>query len=308
VEIGIFITSFGIASTLEGQVQQAVDVENDGFDSFWRAQTLNVDALTVFALAGQRTSSLKMGTAVIPTFPRHPVALAQQALTAQEATGGRITLGIGLSHKPIVEQKFGLIFDRPALRMEEYLSVLRPLLEQYKVRFTGETMCVDAELSDFNVSPLPVIIAALGPKMLQIAGTLADGTVTWMVGRKTLDTHIVPIITNAAQTASRSAPRICVGVPVTVTDDCKTATDTAIRNFERYGHLPSYQSMLKIEGFTHPFQTAIIGNEVEVERQIRAYSDVGTTEFLASPFPVGSDEVASLTRTRALLKSLVGRI
>ena len=308
MQIGIFITSFGIASTLEGQVQQAVDVETEGFESFWRAQTLSVDALTVFALAGLRTNNLKMGTAVIPTFTRHPVALAQQALTAQEATGGRITLGIGLSHKSTVEQKLGLTFDRPALRMEEYLLVLRPLLDQHKISFSGKTMNVDAELSDFNVNSNPVIIAALGPKMLHIAGTLADGTVTWMVGPKTLDTHIVPIITNAARIAERPGPRICVGVPVAVTDDREAGTQAAIRNFERYGNLPSYQNMLKIEGRSHPSQAAIIGNEAEVEREIRAYSDVGTTEFLASPFPVGSDEGMSLTRTRALLKSLVGRI
>jgi F420-dependent oxidoreductase-like protein len=308
MQIGIFITSFGIASTLEGQVQQAVDIETEGFESFWRAQTLSVDALTVFALAGPRTNNLKMGTAVIPTFTRHPVALAQQALTAQEAAGGRITLGIGLSHKSTVEQKLGLIFDRLALRMEEYLLVLRPLLDQHKVSFRGKTMNVDAELSDFNVNSNSVIIAALGPKMLHIAGTLADGTVTWMVGPKTLDTHIVPIITNAARIAGRPDPRICVGVPVAVTDDRKAGTQAAIRNFERYGNLPSYQNMLKIEGHSHPSQMAIIGNEIEVEREIRAYSDVGTTEFLASPFPVGSDEGVSLTRTRALLKSLVGKI
>ena len=308
MDIGIFITSIGIAPDIEGQVQQAIDVENEGFDSFWRAQTLSVDALTLFALAGQKTKRIQMGTAVIPTFPRHPVALAQQGLTAQEATGGRVTLGIGLSHKPTIEDRFGLSFDKPALHMQEYLSVLGPLIREHRVSFNGEMFNVDAELAGMNAKSLPVVVAALGPRMLRIAGEMADGTVTWMVGRKTLETHIVPRITSTAKEAGRPEPRICVGVPVAVTDDTTGGTETAAGYFHRYGGLPSYRRMLDIEGAEHPAEMAIIGNEAEVERQVRAYADVGTTEVLASPFPVGNDGAASLARTRALLKSLVGKI
>ena len=194
MRIGLFIGSVGAAQDLNGQVQQIADAEADGFDSFWSAQILGVDALTLFALAGQRTERIEMGTAVVPTFPRHPLVLAQQSLTTQAAIDGRLTLGIGLSHKPVIEDRFGLSFERPALHMREYVTVLQELVHKGSVSFKGQVFSVNAGLQMPDATPFPILIAALGPMMLRIAGELAEGTVTWMVGQKTLDTHIVPRI------------------------------------------------------------------------------------------------------------------
>ncbi len=308
MRIGIFIGSVGSSADLEGQVQQAVDAENDGFDSFWSAQVAGIDALTLFALAGQKTKRIQMGTAVVPTFPRHPVVLAQQALTANAAMSGRLDLGIGLSHRPAVEDRWGLPFERPALHMQEYLTVLRTLVDKGSVEFSGEVFRVNAAIDVPSASTFPILIAALAPRMLRIAGELSEGTITWMVGPKTLESHIGPRINAAAEAVGRPKPRICAGFPIAVTDDPVAARQQAAENFVRYGQLPSYRRMLDIEGVESPVDIAIVGSEDEVEGQLRAVADAGATELLASIFPVGDDEDASVSRTRALLKLLVGKI
>ncbi len=308
MKIGIFIGSMGASFGLMGQVQQAVDAENDGFDSFWSAQVAGVDALTLFALAGQRTERIRMGTAVVPTFPRHPVMLAQQALTANAATGGRIDLGIGLSHRPTVEERWGLPFERPARHMSEYLSVLRSLVDGGSARFEGDIFRVNADIDVPSAEPFPILVAALAPRMLRIAGQQAEGTVTWMVGPRTLRTHVVPRISEAASDAGRPAPRVCVGLPIAVTDDPVGARLQAAEHFGRYGLLPSYRRMLDIEGVESPADIAVVGSEDEVTEQLSAVAEAGATELLASIFPHGDDEEASVARTRALVKSLVGKL
>lgn len=308
MRLGIFIGTMGSATGLEGQVQQVVDAEQDGFDSFWAAQVSGVDVMTLFALAGSRTTRIEMGTAVVPIFTRHPLVLAQQSMTTQAALDGRLTLGIGLSHKPVVEDRWGLSFDRPALRMREYLSVLRELIGEGTVSFKGQVFSVDASLQVPGPAQLPIVVAALGPMMLRLAGELAEGTVTWMVGEKTLDTHIVPRITSAAHAVGRPSPRVCVGVPVAVTDDPDAGRERAAQAFARYGQLPSYRRMLDLEGNKDPGDIVVVGDEREVERQLRGLADLGTTDLLASIFPVGDDPEASAARTRALLRELVGKV
>ena len=307
MRIGIFVGS-GAGQDLEGMVHQIVDAETDGFDSFWLAQVREVDALTLIAVAGQRTRRIEMGTAVVPTFPRHPIALAQQALTAQAASKGRLILGIGLSHRPTVEQSLGLSFERPALHMQEYLSVVRSLVHDGNVDFQGELFRVSAEIQVPRGSPFPILVAALAPRMLRIAGELAEGTVTWMVGRKTLETHIVPRISSSARAAGRPEPRIAVGVPIAVTDDSSAGRQVAAKTFSRYGDLPSYRRMLDMEGVEGPAELAVLGNEGEVETQLRDLASAGATDLLPMMFAVGDDRAGSVARTRGLLKSLVGKI
>ena len=300
--------SFGGTNDIHGQIQAVVEAEQDGFDGTWSEQIFGPDVLTVIALAGEKTSRIELGTAVVPTYPRHPVLMAQQALTAQAATGGRFSLGIGLSHKPVVEAMWGLSYERPAAHMREYLSVLRPLLKEGRVSFSGEFFRVNATVQVVAPEPPPVLIAALAPVMLRLAGEVADGTVTWMAGRKTLETHIVPRINSAAKAAGRAEPRVVVGLPIAVTDDVDEARERAARSFQIYGSLPNYQRMLNIEGAAGPAEVAIVGDEKEVERQLRGIAAAGATDFLAGMFPVGDDASGSLDRTRALLKSLVGKL
>ncbi len=305
MRVGIF---FGGSNDVQGQIQEVVEAEQDGFDGIWFGQIFGPDALAVIAMAGQKTSRIELGTAVVPTYLRHPVLMAQQALTAQAATGGRFNLGIGLSHKPVVEGMMGISYERPAVHMREYLSALRPLLKDGRVSFSGEFFRVNAAVQVDAPEPPPVLIAALAPVMLRLAGEVADGTVTWMVGKKTLETHIVPRISAAAKEAGRAAPRVVVALPIAVTDDVGEARERAARSFQVYGALPNYQRMLKIEGVAGPAEVAIVGDEKEVEGQLRGLASAGATDFLAGMFPVGDDSSASLGRTRALLKTLVGKL
>ncbi len=312
MRIGI---NYGGVASLEAQIQQVeqhvqrvVDAEQDGFDSIWFAQIFGADALTIIALAGAKTKRIEMGTGVVPTYVRHPFVLAQQALTVQAATDGRLTLGIGLSHQPVVEGMWGLSYERPARHMREYLSVLRPLVNEGHVAFSGEVFRVTGALQVPGAAPIPVIIAALAPTMLRIAGELADGTVTWMAGPKTIESHIVPRINAAAKAAGRPSPRVGVALPVAVTDDPAGARQRAAQEFQVYGQLPNYRRMLDIEGAKAPEDVALVGNEAEVERQIRRLADAGATDLVAAIFPGDADAEASLARTRALLKTLIGKV
>ena len=298
----------GGVNTVEGQVQSVINAENDGFDGIWFGQIFGPDVLTVLALAGQKTSRIELGTSVVPTYPRHPHMLAAQALTVQAASNGRFNLGIGLSHAPVVEGMWGLSYDRPAVHMREYLSVLLPLIREGRTSFSGEFFRVNATVQVPVPKPPAVLIAALAPVMLRMAGEMTDGTITWMVGPKALETHIVPRITKAANEAGRPAPRVVVGLPIAVTDDPEGAKERAARSFQVYGTLPNYKRVLDIEGVGGPADVAIVGKENEVEKQLRDLASAGATDFLAGMFPVGDDVQASLGRTRTLLKGLVGKL
>lgn len=293
---------------VESHVQAAVTAESEGFDSYWYPQIFGPEALTVIALAGQKTSRIEFGTSVVPTYVRHPTIMAQQALTVQAATNGRFNLGLGLSHAPVVEAMWGLSYERPAVHMREYLSVLQPLLTEGRVSFSGEFFRVNAQAAVPAPKPPPVLIAALAPVMLKMAGERTDGTITWMVGPKTLESHIVPRIDKAAADAGRPTPRKVVALPVCVTDDVDDALQRASGNFAVYGTLPNYQRVLNIEGAEGPKDIVIAGSESEVEAKIRNVGSAGATEFVAAEFPSGPDPKASLERTRALLKSLIGKL
>ncbi|MEX0785609.1 MAG: TIGR03564 family F420-dependent LLM class oxidoreductase [Dehalococcoidia bacterium] len=305
MRIGLFLAP---VMKPDDQVQQVVDAEADGYDAVWFPQIFGGDALTMIALAGARTSRIEMGTSVIPIYPHHPFTLAQQAMTTQAATNGRLTLGIGLSHQPVIEGMWGLSYDKPARYMREYLSVLRPLVSDGNVSFQGDVFRVTGGVQVPGSTPFPVLIAALAPVMLRIAGELADGTVTWMVGHKTLETHIAPSITRHAEAAGRPAPRICVCLPFAVCDDAASARQRASQDFVVYGQLPNYRRMLDKEGAQGPGDVVVVGDEGEVERQLRAFASAGATDFAAAVFPVGDDPAASVARSRALLKGLVGKI
>jgi F420-dependent oxidoreductase-like protein len=282
---------------LRDQLQAAAD---DGFASTWLANIFGLDALTALAVAGSQVPGIEVGTAVVPTYPRHPAALAQQALTTQAAVGGRLTLGIGLSHQIVIEGMFGYSFERPARHMREYLAALLPLLREGRVRFTGETLRADVGLTAPRDHDVPVLLAALAPQMLRLAGQVADGTVLWMTGPATIERHIVPAITAAAADGGRPAPRVVCVMPVCVTDDADGARERAARVFSIYGQLPSYRAMLDREGAAGPADVAIVGDEAVVAAQIGALGGIGVTEFVAAEFCQGDDAV----HTRALLRAL----
>jgi F420-dependent oxidoreductase-like protein len=227
--------------------------------------------------------------------------LAQQALTTQAASGGRLVLGIGLSHKLVIEGMFGYSYDKPARHMREYLEILVPLVREGTVAFTGETLSGRTSVQIEGASPMPILLAALGTKMLGLAGGVVDGTVTWMTGPQTIEQHIMPTITAAADKEGRPAPRIAVGLAVCVTSDVAGARERAARNFEMYNSLPSYRAMLDKEDAEGPADVAVVGDEDAVRTQLDHLGAIGSTDFIANIF--GSSEERE--RTRALLRSMV---
>jgi len=316
MRIGVGIGGiFGQSAGLDSQLQEIQAAEHDGFDAVLVPHIRGWDALTLIALAGQRTKRIEMMTGVVPVYTRHPALMAQQALTAQAATlgardgepRGRLTLGIGLAHPETVAGWWGLSYDRPARYMREYLAVLLPLLRNKTVSFRGDVHRAAVSLEFPGVPAPSVLLAALAPAMLQMAGAIADGTITWMVGRAALTAHIVPHIRRAAEQAGRPTPRIAVSLPVAVTDDPQAARRTVAQRFKRYGELINYRRVLDIGGAAGPEDVAVIGNETSVESQIHDLGAAGATDLVAAVTPVGPDPAASAARTRALLRKLAGR-
>jgi F420-dependent oxidoreductase-like protein len=302
--IGIFEPATGDAGTIDAYVASAARAHADGMASFWLPQIFGLEALSVLAIVGREVPGIALGTAVVPTYPRHPVTMAQLALTTQHASQGRLTLGIGLSHQVVIESMMGLSFDKPARHMKEYLEALMPLLHERSVATTGETISVSAGLMTPRDIPAPqVVVAALGPKMLALCGAMTDGTVTWMTGPKTLESHIVPSVRAAAEGAGRPAPRVVAALPVCVTEDVAGAKERCAELFQIYGFLPSYRAMLDREGAEGPADVAIVGSEAEVAETIASFAGIGVTEFVAVEFGGNADETE---RTRAVLKSLIG--
>jgi 5,10-methylenetetrahydromethanopterin reductase len=297
VRYGLLIDTGGTIAELTDRVRQVADA---GVPAVGMSQIFGYDTLTALAVAGSQVPDVELTTAVIPTYPRHPYMLAAQALTVQAATGGRLTLGIGLSHKAVVENIWGLSFDQPVRHMREYLQVLMPLLRGEGANVDGETLQVHAFPLEVKAPAPDVLVAALGPKMLALTGEVADGTMTWMTGPRTIETLTVPGITAAADRAGRPAPRVSVGLPVSVTTDVDGARAAADTTFAIYGTLPSYRAMLDEEGVAGPGGVAVVGDEESVVAQLRHFADIGATDFLVAPF--GDDEARR--RTTALVADI----
>ena len=301
MRIGIFIGDLGRVDNVDELIARCHAVAGDGFASLWLPQIFDWDALIALALIGHAVPDIELGTAVIPTYPRHPILLAQQAMAVQVASHGRLTLGIGLSHQFVIEHMFGYSFEKPVRHLREYLTVLNALVHEGAVDFKGETIRAAATVAVPGGSPFPILVAALGPQMLKLAGTMADGTITWMTGPATVADHTVPAITSAATAAGRPEPRIVVGLPICVTENVAEARERAARTFEIYGTLPSYRAMLDREGAEGPADVAIVGDEAAVRDAVAGIAAAGATDFLAAPF--GNAEERS--RTNALLKTLI---
>ena len=284
-------------------VDDARRAADDGFSSYWLAEhpTGGFDALTVLTAVGLSVPGIELGTAIVPTFPRHPLVLAGQALTTEGAMPGRLTLGIGLSHQ-VMMAELGIDFDRPIRHLREFLSVLMPLLREGAVAYEGETLSCRATLFRSPERPIPVVVAALGPQALGVAGRLADGTTLAWVGPKTIREHIAPRIGAAAETAGRPAPRIIATLPVCVTTRPAEIRARIAETLAMYGQLPSYRAMLDREGVDGPADVAIVGSADEVNEGIAVLAEAGVTDFAASEFVLDAEEREA---TRDLLKQFI---
>lgn len=279
-----------------------------GVGRVWLPQIFGLEALTAIAVAGREIPDVEFGTAVVPTYPRHPLVLAGQALTTSAALGGsRLHLGIGLSHQLVIEGMLGMAFEKPAVHMREYLSALRPALDGQPVAVNGETLRATTlmgpiKVDDAGPGPMPVLVAALGPALLRVAGELADGTLTWMASPEVVGERIAPSITAAAEAAGRPRPRVGVGLPVAVTDDAERALERAAATYAIYGTLPSYKRLLDEGGLDGPAGVVIAGDEDEVAGRIRALADVGATELMAAPIGGRAERQATLRLLGALAR------
>jgi F420-dependent oxidoreductase-like protein len=307
MRIGIFISeTSGARTSIAELLERATWADTHGFTTAWVPHIpWSLDALTALTLAGPVTERIELGTAVVPTYPRHPLALAQQALSTQAACAGRLVLGIGPSHPVVIEQMYGLRYDQPAAHVREYVEVLREAFAlPGHVRHQGERYQVDALLDVPGGTEVPVLVAALGPLMLRLAGELASGTITWMADERAIAQHVVPRITAAASGAGRPPPRVIGGIPVAVCDDEGMGRAAAAKFFGVYEHIPAYRRMLDRGSADGPADVVVVGDERSVTRRLRSYADAGVTDLCATVFPVGDDADASRHRTRELLASL----
>ena len=302
MRLGLIIGADFNIRALDDMTAIAQRAEAAGFDDVWMTHIFSVDAIAALTLIGQQTRTMGLGTAVVPTYPRHPIAMAQNALTAAVASGNRFTLGIGPSHKFVIEGMYGLSYDNPARHTREYLEVLLPLLRGQETTHTGRHYQITKVKLDVpGAKPPPVMIAALGPVMLKIAGELTDGTIPWMVGPATMEGHIARIINGAAQAAGRPAPRVVGGFPIVLTNNRAHAREKLARRLRTYGGVPSYRAMLDREGLAGPEDLALIGDEAELRRDIKRLVDAGITDLAAS---IMETEEGAWDRTFDFLASL----
>ncbi len=274
----------GGGNTVERSTEQAIEAESAKFSSLWYAGAIGGDPLVQMALAGRATTSIELGTSVLQTYPCHPMLQANRIKAVASAIGRPVTLGIGPSHQMVIE-RMGYSYEHVGRHVEDYVKALTE------------------QLGDET----PVLVAALGPKLLEIAGRLANGTILWMANAQAVRSHVAPRIAAAADSAQRPQPRIVAGLPVAVHDDVGEARSAAGEQFAGYGTLPNYQRILAHGGVASPAEAAIVGPEDEVTRQIEELFDVGATDVWAAPFPVGEDRTGSRRRTRQLLSELASR-
>ena len=289
-------------------IKQAVQAERDGFTSLWFGHLLFGDPLVAIALAGRETSAIELGTSVLQTYPCHPLLQANRASSVASAMGRPgLVLGVGPSHQHIVESVYGLSYEHPGRSTEEYVRILARLLR-------GEV--IDAEGEDWSVhsshrlvappSSVPVLLAAMSPRLLRVAGEHADGTILWMATASAIEGHVAPRISAAAAAAGRRPPRVIAGLPVAVHDDVGEARAAAQASARAIDAVPNYKRILQAGGESTAADAAIVGDEASVTAQLRSLADAGATDIWAGIFPVGDDPEASVRRTYEVLAGLTG--
>ncbi len=299
MRIGVYGSRVGPRGGLDAIAADARAADEQGFASYWPPQWMSVDALTALSVIAREASRIELGTAVVPIHGRYPLALALQAMTAQAATRGRLQLGIGLSHRPVVEDQMGLSYERPAAHMREYLSALDSLLRTGEASVRGELLRCEASVVRMSETPPPVLLAALGPRMLELAGGVAAGTILWLNGPRVVREHVAPRIRGAAERAGRPEPRIVVGLPICVTDEVERArrdVQVAYRDIVEYA---SYRTALSREGANGPEDVALIGDESQLAASLEELQKAGTTDFVAMEV---CRTVEDAERTRAALR------
>jgi 5,10-methylenetetrahydromethanopterin reductase len=306
VRVSIFgqLSGTGVDNPVDACVENLAMLREEGFRRLWMSQLpYEPDLLTVLAVALREVDEIEVATGVVPIQNQHPMQMAQRALTVSLVSHGRLILGLGMTHQAVTEGMWGIPWDKPVRRLNEYLDGLLPLLAGEPANATGETVTTRGALMISGAPRPDVYIAALGPQLLKIAGRRTAGTCTWMTGTETLAGHVSPSLRQAAADAGRpeDSVRVVAALPVSVTDDVDGARKQAAEQFAMYGVLPSYRAMLDREGYAGPQDAAIIGDEATVRDRLAELSAAGVDEFVGATFDASLEGRA---RTRAVLRAL----
>ena len=279
---GLF--SGGEVLSVDDHVARAKAVGAAGLDAMFFGQVGSWDAVALASVCGREVPGIEVGVAVTQTFPRHPLALAAQALTAQGISGNRFTLGVGPSHPAVIEGQFGIAYEKPAQHTREYLQALSSLLDGRPTEYRGERITAVGQVAAPGAERPSLLLSALGPVMLRTAGELADGTTTVWAGPRVIGEHVAPLINRAAQDAGRPQPRIVALVVAALTDDPAEARQRLAERYAMASQMPAYQQILGRQGASNVGDTLVAGDEKALERELRAYADAGATELMVSPF------------------------
>jgi F420-dependent oxidoreductase-like protein len=306
VRVSIFgqLSGTGVDNPVDACVENLAMLREEGFRRLWMSQLpYEPDLLTVLAVALREVDEIEVATGVVPIQNQHPMQMAQRALTVSLVSHGRLILGLGMTHQAVTEGMWGIPWDKPVRRLNEYLDGLLPLLAGEPANATGETVTTRGALMISGAPRPDVYIAALGPQLLKIAGRRTAGTCTWMTGTETLAGHVSPSLRQAAADAGRpeDSVRVVAALPVSVTDDVDGARKQAAEQFAMYGVLPPYRAMLDREGYAGPQDPAIIGDEATVRDRLAELSAAGVDEFVGATFDASLEGRA---RTRAVLRAL----
>jgi len=289
-------------SIIDAYVEHVAQLRDEGFARVWSTQMpYDRDLLTAMAVAFREVDGIELGTGVLPIQNQQPMLLAQRALTLNVISGGRLVLGLGMTHQAVTEGMWGIPWDKPIRRLGEYLDGLLPLLNGEAADAPGETVTTRGALQIPGSSAPPVYIAALGPQMLKLAGRRVAGTVTWMTGPQTLAEHVGPTLRAAAAAAGRpdGAVRVAAALPIAVSDDTDGLRKLAAERYAMYGHLPSYRAMLDREGYAGPEDAAIIGSPADVTARLDELKAAGVDEYVADIF---DPSLEGRARTRQFLR------
>ena len=301
------------STKVERMLADATWAEEAGLASVWVPQIPDeFDALTAATLIGAGTSRIEIGTAVVPVQPRHPIALAQQTLSVQAVCEGRLALGLGVSHHWVIDEMLGLPYEHLGPTMRDYLAVLEPALQGQgagTVDVENDRYRVHNPIDITDVGPTPVLIAALGPVMLRLAGERTDGTILWMADERAIASHVVPGITKAAEAAGRPAPRVVAGIPVCLCgeDEVDVAIARTNRLLSEAEVSPNYQQLLEHGDARNVGDILAAGSESSIEKRLQSFADAGVTDVSVRVVPIGEgrdERLASSRRTRELLAAL----
>jgi F420-dependent oxidoreductase-like protein len=310
VKLGMFISDTSPSqSGIADLIERAQWAEHAGLASGWVPYVpWSLDAMVALTIAGRETSRIELGTAVVPTYPFHPQAMARGALSVNAATAGRVTLGIGPSHPSVIEKMYGYSYERAGVHTREYVEALHTAFAgtgQAEAHGDFYNFASMFSVPDATAKPPGLLLAALAPYMLRLAGERADGTILWLADELALETHVLPRITAAAAAAGRPSPRVVVGMPIAICDDLEDGRENAARIFATYAQIPTYNRILERGADSRPEHVLFVGDEAGIATRLRRYAELGATDVLMAPFAWGAHKDKIFARTREFLASIV---